>query len=244
MAHRLRHPRRARHRLSLIQAVIAEMGPMPGAADFLDWLRQRFQVVILSDTFYEFAMPLMAQLGYPTLFCHRLQVSDDDRIVGYTLRQPDSKRAAVQAFHALNYRVVAAGDSYNDTAMLAEADAGILFRPPANVVAEFPQFPVVTDYARAAPRHSALDALGFEWCCAASPVATGATVGYAHQRTAPQIGQDGREDPVMVVEKSQSTRAIGPPCWHFRSGMSFKVLPTSTGHVCPVIPETPDPKGS
>ena len=96
--------------LSLIQQVIAEMGPLPGAADFLDQLRKSFQVVILSDTFYEFAMPLMAQLGYPTLFCHRLQVRDD-RLVGYQLRQPDSKRAAVRAFHQLNYQVVAAGDS-------------------------------------------------------------------------------------------------------------------------------------
>jgi phosphoserine/homoserine phosphotransferase len=131
--------------LSKIQAVIAAMGPMPGAADFLNWLRARFQVVILSDTFYEFAMPLMAQLGHPTLLCHRLRV-ESDRITGYTLRQPDSKRAAVRAFHHLNFRVVAAGDSYNDVAMLAEADAGILFRPPTNVVTEFPRFPVVTDY--------------------------------------------------------------------------------------------------
>ncbi|MBN9106300.1 MAG: bifunctional phosphoserine phosphatase/homoserine phosphotransferase ThrH [Propionibacteriaceae bacterium] len=131
--------------LSQIQDVIAQMGPMPGACEFLDWLRQRFQVFILSDTFYEFGMPLMAQLGYPTLLCHRLEVSDD-RIVGYRLRQPDGKREAVRALHALNYRVVATGDSYNDTAMLAEADAGILFRPPANVVEEFGQFPVVTDY--------------------------------------------------------------------------------------------------
>lgn len=133
-------------RLSLIQQVISEMGPLPGAREFLDQLRTQFQVVILSDTFYEFAMPLMAQLGYPTLFCHRLLITDD-RLVGYQLRQPDSKRAAVQAFHGLNYQVVATGDSYNDTAMLAEADAGILFRPPANVIAEFPQFPVTTDYA-------------------------------------------------------------------------------------------------
>lgn len=132
--------------LSQIQDVIAQMGPMPGACDFLDWLRQRFQVLILSDTFYEFGMPLMAQLGYPTLLCHRLEVSDD-RIVGYRLRQQDSKREAVRALRALNFRVVATGDSYNDTAMLAEADAGILFRPPANVVEEFGQFPVVTDYA-------------------------------------------------------------------------------------------------
>lgn len=132
--------------LSRIQTVIAAMGPIPGAAEFLNWLRARFQVVILSDTFYEFAMPLMAQLGHPTLLCHRLLV-ESDRITSYTLRQPDSKRAAVRAFHHLNYKVIAAGDSYNDVAMLAEADAGILFRPPANVMAEFPRFPVVTDYA-------------------------------------------------------------------------------------------------
>lgn len=142
MAHRLGVLDEHGLKLADIQRVIAEMGPLPGAADFLDGLRRHSQLVILSDTFYEFAMPLMAQLGYPTLFCHRLQVGDDDRIVGYTLRQPDSKRAAVKAFHGLNYRVVAAGDSYNDTAMLAEADTGILIRPPESVVAEFPQFPV------------------------------------------------------------------------------------------------------
>lgn len=131
--------------LSAIQAVIAEMGPMPGALDFLTWLRERFQVLILSDTFYEFGMPLMAQLGYPTLLCHRLEV-EADRIVGYQLRQANGKREAVKALRSLNFRVVATGDSYNDTAMLSEADAGILFRPPANVIAEFGQFPVVTDY--------------------------------------------------------------------------------------------------
>ncbi len=146
MRHRLRILDANGIGLELIQEVIAAMGPMEGAADFLNWLRARFQVVILSDTFYEFAMPLMAQLGHPTLLCHRLRV-ESDHITGYTLRQPDSKRAAVRAFHHLNYRVVATGDSYNDVAMLAEADAGILFRPPANVVAEFPRFPVVTDYA-------------------------------------------------------------------------------------------------
>jgi phosphoserine/homoserine phosphotransferase len=146
MRHRLRLLDAHGIGLAQIQAAIAAMGPIPGAGEFLDWLRARFQVVILSDTFYEFAMPLMAQLGYPTLLCHRLRV-ESDRIAGYTLRQPDSKRAAVRVFHHLNYRVVATGDSYNDVAMLAEADAGILFRPPANVVAEFPRFPVVTDYA-------------------------------------------------------------------------------------------------
>ena len=112
----------------------------------LDWLRERFQVVILSDTYYEFALPLMRQLDWPTLFCHRLEVVDD-HVVGYVLRQPDSKRQAVQAFHQLNFRVIAAGDSYNDTAMLAEAEAGILFRPPQNVIDEFPQFPVARTFA-------------------------------------------------------------------------------------------------
>ncbi|MBK9696881.1 MAG: bifunctional phosphoserine phosphatase/homoserine phosphotransferase ThrH [Propionibacteriaceae bacterium] len=131
--------------LPMIQKVIRGMGPLPGAADFLDWLRRRAQVVILSDTFYEFAMPLMAQLGYPALLCHRLDVADD-RIVGYRLRQPDSKRAAVKAFHELNFRVVAAGDSYNDTGMLSEAEAGILINPPDNVVSDFPQFPVARSY--------------------------------------------------------------------------------------------------
>ncbi|HOW76118.1 MAG TPA: bifunctional phosphoserine phosphatase/homoserine phosphotransferase ThrH [Candidatus Competibacteraceae bacterium] len=132
-------------KLSDIQRVIAGMGPMEGAREFLDWLRERFQVVILSDTYYEFAMPLMRSLGWPTLFCHRLEVTDD-RVVGYVLRQPDSKRQAVRAFHGLNLRVIAAGDSYNDTAMLAEADAGILFRPPQNVIDEFPQFPVTRTF--------------------------------------------------------------------------------------------------
>jgi phosphoserine/homoserine phosphotransferase len=138
----------ARHGLGLadIQRVIAGMAPLPGAAEFLDWLRERFPVVILSDTFVEFAAPLMRQLGHPTLFCHRLEIDDRGRIAGYRIRLADQKRQAVKAFHQLNLRVIAAGDSYNDTAMLAEADAGILFRPPDNVVAEFPQFPVTRDY--------------------------------------------------------------------------------------------------
>ena len=131
--------------LSDIQRVIAGLGPLPGAREMIDWLRERFQVIILSDTFYEFGMPLMAQLGYPTLLCHRLAVTDD-RIVDYVLRMPDQKRECVRGFHKLNFQVIAAGDSYNDTNMLAEADAGILFRPPANVIAEFPQFPVALDY--------------------------------------------------------------------------------------------------
>jgi phosphoserine/homoserine phosphotransferase len=129
-----------------IQRVISEMGPEPGAKDFLDALRKRHQVIILSDTFYEFAMPLMAQLGMPTLFCHRLETDANGFVTGYRLRMPDQKRASVRALRQLAFKVMAAGDSYNDTAMLAEAHAGILFRPPANVVAEFPQFPVVRDY--------------------------------------------------------------------------------------------------
>jgi phosphoserine/homoserine phosphotransferase len=136
------------HRLGLpdIQKVIAEMGPEPGARSFLDALRLRYQVVILSDTFYEFAMPLMAQLGQPALFCHRLSTDAAGFVSAYHLRMPDQKRAAVKAFQGLNFKVVAAGDSYNDTAMLAAADAGILFRPPQNVVDAFPQYPVVREY--------------------------------------------------------------------------------------------------
>jgi phosphoserine/homoserine phosphotransferase len=119
---------------------------MDGAAEFLGWMRERFQVVILSDTFYEFSQPLMRQLGWPTLLCHRLVVDDAGKVAGYTLRQKDAKRQCVKAFRALNFRVIAAGDSYNDTAMLEEADAGILFRAPDNVIAEFPQYPSVRSY--------------------------------------------------------------------------------------------------
>lgn len=133
-------------RLDDIQAVIAQMSPLEGAADFLDWLRSRFQVVILSDTFYEFSAPLMRQLAWPTLLCHKLLTDGEGRVIDYRLRQPDPKRASVQAFHSLNYRIIAAGDSYNDTSMLEEADAGILFRAPDNVIAEFPQYPAVTSY--------------------------------------------------------------------------------------------------
>ncbi len=131
--------------LSLIQSVISSMGPLPGAREFLDDLRRDYQVVILSDTFYQFGMALMPHLAMPTLFCHDLVISDD-MIVGYRLRQADSKTQAVRSLQALNFTCIATGDSYNDTGMLAAADAGILFRPPANVVAEFPQFPVAEDY--------------------------------------------------------------------------------------------------
>lgn len=131
--------------MSLISDVIAGLAPLPGARRFLDQLRSLTQVVLLSDTFEQFAAPLMEQLGMPTVFCHRLLV-ENDRITGYRLRQPDQKRAAVEAFHTLNYRVIAAGDSYNDTSMLGAADAGFLFRSPANVRAEFPQFPAVDEF--------------------------------------------------------------------------------------------------
>jgi len=138
----------ARHGLGLpdIQRVIGTLRPLEGAAEFLDWLRERFQVLILSDTFYEFADPLLAQLGRPTLFCHRLETDASGRIVGYRIRLADQKRLTVRALHGLAFEVVAAGDSYNDTAMLAEANAGILFRPPENVVREFPHFPVAHSY--------------------------------------------------------------------------------------------------
>lgn len=129
-----------------IQQVIAKLKPLDGAAEFVDWLRERFQVVILSDTFYEFSAPLMKQLGWPTLLCHRLEVNSNGKVVDYKLRQKDPKRQSVKAFHGLNYRVIAAGDSYNDTTMLAEAEAGILFKAPDNVIAEFPQFPAVHTY--------------------------------------------------------------------------------------------------
>jgi len=137
-----------RHKLGLrdIQKVIDEMRPLDGAREFLDALRAKTQVVILSDTYYEFAAPLMRQLGYPTLFCHKLVIDDAGRVSDYQLRLRDHKRASVAAFRALNFHTIAAGDSYNDTGMLSEAHAGILFRPPQNVIDDFPQFTVVRTY--------------------------------------------------------------------------------------------------
>jgi len=129
-----------------IQEVIATMSPLEGAQECLDWLRENFQVVILSDTFYEFAEPFMRQLGWPTLLCHRLVIDDQGRVADYAIRQKDPKRQSVRAFQGLNYRCIATGDSYNDTSMLAQAEAGILFCPPQNVIDEFPQFPVANDY--------------------------------------------------------------------------------------------------
>ncbi len=141
-------------RLQDIQAVIETLEPLPGAASFLGWLREHFQVIILSDTFYEFAAPLMRKLGSPTLFCNYLTVDESDRIVGYRLRQPDQKRTSVMALRMLNFKVFAAGDSYNDTSMLIESDGGIFFRPPDRISDEFPQFPVTQTY----------DALSAEFC--------------------------------------------------------------------------------
>jgi len=138
----------AEHGLGLpdIQKVICELGPMPGARAFLDQLREDYEVIILSDTFYEFAHPLMRQLAWPTLFCHSLEVDANGVVVDYHLRMPEQKREAVKRFREMNFTVVAAGDSYNDTAMLGEADAGILYHPPENVIREFPQYPVTLNY--------------------------------------------------------------------------------------------------
>ncbi len=136
------------HKLKLadIQKVIREIKPLEGAKDFLAWLKSEFQVVILSDTFYQFAGPLMAQLDYPTLFCNELVVAEDGRIADYRLRQADGKTKAVTALQSMNFQVIAAGDSYNDTGMLKQADAGIFFRPPESITKEFPQFPVTHQY--------------------------------------------------------------------------------------------------
>jgi phosphoserine/homoserine phosphotransferase len=138
-----------RHRLKLadIQDVIAGMGPMAGAREFLDDLRSRYQVLILSDTFYEFAQPLMRQLGWPTLLCHRLEIDHEGYVRRHVLRMPDQKRHAVDALRSLNFQVIAAGDSYNDTGMLAAAHAGFFIHPPESIAKQFPQFPVTRSYA-------------------------------------------------------------------------------------------------
>ena len=134
--------------IDALQPIIDGIEPLPGARDFLDAIRAKYQLVILSDTFYDFVGPLMVKMGQPTLFCHRLEVDVDGRLSGYRLRLRDHKRAAVRAFKELNFYTCAAGDSYNDTLMLGEADAGFLFRPPKNVIEEFPQFPVITEYEK------------------------------------------------------------------------------------------------
>ena len=146
MNHRLSLLREHNLGINEIQAVIATLEPLQGAVEFVDWLRERFQVVILSDTFYEFASPLMKPLGYPTLLCHQLECAEDGTVLNYQLRQANPKRQSIVALKSLYYRTIAAGDSYNDTTMLSEADAGILFQAPDNVVNEFPRFPSVHTY--------------------------------------------------------------------------------------------------
>lgn len=137
-----------RHRLKIgdIQEVIGKMGPLEGATDFVAWLRERCQVIILSDTFYQFALPLMRQLGFPTLFCNQLEIDGTGRIVNFHMRMQNQKKHSVAAFKALNFFTMAAGDAYNDTAMLGEADAGFFFKPPDHLPKEFPQFPVTQTY--------------------------------------------------------------------------------------------------
>ena len=137
-----------KHNLGLkeIQEVIATLAPLPGAKEFVASIREKFQLIILSDTFYEFADPLMVQLNRPTIFCHKLEIDDKGMVAGYKLRQKDPKRQSVKALHALNYHVMAAGDSYNDTTMLEEADAGFLFHAPDNVIREFPQYQAINEY--------------------------------------------------------------------------------------------------
>ena len=133
-------------KLSDIQAVIRTMNPLEGALEFLDWLRSITQVIVVSDTFREFAGPMMKKLGWPTLFCHSLTTDASGMIVRYDLRQPQAKEKTTLALKSLNYQIIAMGDSYNDIAMLKAADRGILFRPPENVIREFPQFPVTRDF--------------------------------------------------------------------------------------------------
>lgn len=137
------------HKLTIadIQDVIAKMGPLEGAVEFVAWLRERCQVIILSDTFYQFALPLMRQLGYPTLFCNQLEIDAGGKILSHHMRMQNQKKHSIAAFKSLNFFTMAAGDAYNDTAMLAEADAGFFFRPPAHLPKEFPQFPVTQTYA-------------------------------------------------------------------------------------------------
>ena len=134
--------------LAHIHAVIGQLEPLPGAAEMIRWIQERTRLIVLTDSFYEFVAPLLAKLGYPTIFAHSLQVDSNNMIVGYQLRTEQGKRRAVRAFADLGFRTMAFGDSYNDTAMLAEAETGALYCPPANVIADFPQFPVANDYTQ------------------------------------------------------------------------------------------------
>ena len=129
-----------------IQAVISQIKPLPGALEFIAWLKERSQLIVVSDTFIQFADPLMKQLGRPTLFCHTLIMDETNRIIDYKLRQKDPKRKTVEALQSLTYQVIAMGDSYNDISMLKAADVGILFRPPDNVIKDYPELPVTNEY--------------------------------------------------------------------------------------------------
>ncbi|MCU0613529.1 MAG: bifunctional phosphoserine phosphatase/homoserine phosphotransferase ThrH [Desulfobacterales bacterium] len=148
MKKRLNILKENRLKLKDIQDVIHKMDPLPGAVEFLNWLRSQTQVIVVSDTFVQFAGPLMKKLGYPTLFCHTLEISENNSVTGYKLRQEEGKKKTVQALRSLKYNIIAVGDSYNDINMLKEADMGILFCPPQNVIDEFPELPVTTDYGQ------------------------------------------------------------------------------------------------
>ena len=140
----------AEHKLTMsdIHNVIGTLDPLPGAPEMIRWIQERTRLIVLTDSYYEFVAPVLAKLGYPTIFAHSLQIDSNDMMVGYQLRTEQGKRRAVRAFGDLGFRTMAFGDSYNDTAMLAEADQGALFCPPDNVIAEFPQYPVAHDYAQ------------------------------------------------------------------------------------------------
>ena len=146
MAGRLSILRQNNLKISDIQNVIRKLEPLDGAREFLDWLRSEFQLIIVSDTFREFADPLMEKLGRPTLLCHHLTIDHEGNITDYNLRQKDAKRMVVEALQNLNFEVIAIGDSYNDISMLRKAEEAILFRPPQNVIDENPDLPVVTNY--------------------------------------------------------------------------------------------------
>ena len=146
MAHRLNIMSEHRLGFNEIEAAAAALDPLPGAAEFLSWLRIHFQVAIISDTFHELAKPLTAKLGHPLILCHRLEIKSDGKITGYIMRQDDPKRRAVTAFQSLNYKVVATGDSYNDISMLEQADTSMFFKPSHKVVADYPDIAVADNY--------------------------------------------------------------------------------------------------
>jgi phosphoserine/homoserine phosphotransferase len=146
MRRRLEILKRAKITITDIQAIIQSMEPLDGAIEFLEWTREKFQLIVLSDTFVEFADPILKKLNRPTIFCNSLVIGPDGIIVDYRLRQKDGKKQAIKALKALDFRIIGIGDSYNDTTMLNEANEGILFRPPENIKREFPQFPVIETY--------------------------------------------------------------------------------------------------